>query len=384
MRRALLTIFLFLGCTNPQLRSERAQRAERANGPITVGVVWPKHGDFWKGVELAKAELKIGIVGRPLKLLRKTTSGGLKNAKTIAQDLSDDLDVVAVIGHPDPEAARAASILYEYTDTLMLAPNSSLRLTRAGFSRIFRTLPDDEVFAEALAEHAHTRELSRMLVVYTNTPYGRSVANAFESRAEALRLRVLGRIAYDSGALAFERSLRALDSDQVGAVLLAVAPDKVPRLLKRLRANGVRAPALAPIALDDRALVSLGPDEDLTVASVYHPSLGTSKRFTAAFEAEHGVAPDTWAAQGYEAMTMLAQAIQRAESTVPGEVAKALRAEDGFALPRGAVRFDSLGRLVAPRIVFKRLQKGRWRLIGGSAATAPSAPQREPRVKGKR
>lgn len=54
------------------------------------------------------------------------------------------------------------------------------------------------------------------------------------------------------------------------------------------------------------------------IASVFHPDLDTPevREFVAAYRAARGEAPDTWAAQGYDALMLLAHAIHYSRNPV--------------------------------------------------------------------
>jgi branched-chain amino acid transport system substrate-binding protein len=282
---------------------------------VEIGVVWPEKGDlFWEGIGLAEAEMVPNV-----ELKKLFDPGTLQDAKMQAQELSDDRDVIAVIGHRDAEAARVVSVLYEYTDVVMIAPAStSPQLTRDGFQRIFRMLPSDDQIGAALAEHASSAGWHQLLVIYSNDAYGRAIANAFESRGETLGLRITERVAFDPGG---EPAMSSVDKSRIDAVLLAGHTEAKLDLGK---------PVISPSAFE--------------LASV-------SEAFTSSFTSKYGHAPDRWAVQGYVALKLVSDAIDRAKSRDPDRVSKILRGEE-WQTAIGPLRFRANGAAVGPKMDF--------------------------------
>ena len=247
------------------------------------------------------------------------------------------------------------SVSYEYSGVLMMAAGSSNRqLTRAGFERIFRLMPTDEELALRLADHASARGLSPVLIVYANDVHGRAVANAFESRAEAVGVKIADRLAFDSGALRpLERSLEEAKLIAPKAVLLVERMPAAKDIIVLLRRSGIDAPVLATDDLDDKAVLSL--KEDIVVATPLGGGDPSDVDVATAFQAKYGRAPDTWAAQGYLGVKLVTDAMARAHSAVPADVAAELR-------KAGLVKFSARGEPIERALAVKRVVDDRWSL----------------------
>ena len=287
MNDAIKSTLLLLAVSGCQRLSDPAEvRNGLTHDPdqIVVGVVWPAaegSGDhFWEGLDLAEAKLASGVLGKKLVLRRFDDFDQAAKAKSVAQEIAEDLEVSAVIGHRSTEAAMVSSVIYEYGNVVMLAPgSSSRRLTRNGFERVFRTLPSEEELGAALADYAESRDLREIMVVYENSPYGRATANAFEARAEVKRLVIGERIAYDRDNLqSLERSLRALRGRKTptATLLAGVLPDAKP-VLAAIRAEGFRGPVLTANGMDSISVLDDPLAAGLVIATVFHPDVARAE-----------------------------------------------------------------------------------------------------------
>ncbi len=378
-----LTLFaLSTGCERLMSPAEiRASRA-RAEGPVTIGLTWPSTvsqgfdpgASFWAGAELASRELR-GEAGlpRPIEVVLEKEDGTLQRSKEIAQRFAEDLDLVAMVGHRDAEVARMASVVYEDAGLVMMATGSSNRgLDRAGFERVFRLMPTDEELAARLAELAQAERLSPVLIVYANDPHGRAVANAFESRAEALGVKISERVSFESGA--YRALAQALEESKAGGPRAVVLAERLPAaadVLELIRTAGLTVPVLATDDLDSPGVPALPAAQGVVVATPFTAATEGARdaAFVTAYTTKYGRAPDTWAHQGYLGVRLIAEAMIAAGSAEPAAISRALRSAEATSKTR--VRFGARGEPLGRVLSVKRVQ-GR-EFVSGGAAMAPSA-----------
>ena len=378
------------GCGPTDPARVRAERAAQADGDLVVGVAWPWEtrtvGHYAEGLEMAVEELNAagGVLGRPVRLVRADDGESVDGGRLVAQRLADDPDVVAVIGHLNSHVSIPAADIYERGGLLMVSPASTApELTRRGYSRVFRIVHDDEDVGREMVDLAADRGWRSVYVVYVRTAYGEGLASAFETAAIDRRVDVVGRAAYGadgSGLEALVEDVRqARDAQGLDAVFLAGVPPEAGAAIAALRAGGVGAPVFGGDALDTVELLESagGAAEGVYVASVFHPDdpRPETQAFREAFEARFGEAPDSWAARGYEAVRVLAEAMERAGSAVPDDVAAALRAGDVHGVA-GPYAFDDKGDVVGKRLVTAVVRGGRFEYLetGDVAAGPPAAP----------
>jgi branched-chain amino acid transport system substrate-binding protein len=213
--------------------------------------------------------------------------------------------------------------------------------------------------------------LKQILIAYENDLYGHAIANAFEARAEDNKISIVERIGFDRGATrTFAYNVKSTHGSKVDGVLLAGKLPEAADVIAALRKESISAPILGADGLDSTALLELADAGDVAVASVYHADLESeeSSKFAKAYRNGHSAEPDTWAAQGYDALLWVANAMESAKTTSPKAVARALRAPDGWRGATGTIRFGSRGEVVARPVIFKRVRQAKFDLV---KATAP-------------
>ena len=377
---ALLALALFTSACGPtDPATLRAERAAQAEGDLVIGVAWPWEartvGLYAEGLDMAVEEVNAdgGVVGRPLRLVRGDDGESVDGGRLVAQRFADDPDVVAVIGHLNSHVTIPAADIYERGGLLMLTPASTApELTRRGHRHVFRSVHDDEDVGRQMVDLAADNGWRRVFVVYVRTAYGEGLATAFEGAATDSRVDVVGRAAYGSDGSGLDALVddirQTRDARGVDAVFLAGVPPEAGSVIAALRRGGVGAPIFGGDALDTVELVESagGTAEGVYVASVFHPDdpRPESQAFRQAFEARYGTAPDSWAARGYEAVRVLAQAMEAAGSAAPGAVAAALRDGGQVSGITGPFGFDDKGDVVGKRLVTAVIRDGAFQYHG--------------------
>lgn len=385
----LLALLFLSACGPSDPATVRAERAAHTEGDLVIGVAWPwaerTAGLYAEGLEMAVDEVNAagGVRGRPLRLVKEDDGESVDGGRLVAQRFADDPDVVAVIGHLNSHVTIPAADIYERGELLMLTPASTApELTRRGHRYVFRSVHDDEDVGRQMVDLAAEQGWRRVYVIYVRTAYGEGLATAFEGAAVDHRVDVVGREAYGadgSGLDAIVDDVRQTRGARgVDAVFLAGVPPEAGEVIAALRRGGVGAPIFGGDALDTVELVESagGAAEGVYVASEFHPDdpRPESQAFRQAFEARYGQPPDSWAARGYEAVRVLAQAMEAAGTAAPGAVADALRS-DALTGITGPFRFDEKGDVVGKRLVTAVIRGGQFVYHGtGVLAARPPAP----------
>lgn len=364
------------------ITAERERHARTPGESIIIAAAWPwsvrEDGLYWQGLQLAADEINGngGILGRRIKLKREDDKESVNEGRLVAQRLANDPEIVAVIGHLNSHVSIPAAPIYEASGLLMINPGStSPELTRRGHRLIFRSVNSDEDIAYDLAAFAQKQGYHRIVIGYVRNAYGLGLANAFEQYAQSLGLAITDRQSYDPAASSHSASYQRLvdqwlDLDFDALFLAGMAP-QAGYLVKQVRKSGLTAPIIGGDALDTPELIdAAGPaSEGMVVATIFHaddpgPEV---QRFVQSFTAAYGRPPDSWAARGYEALRMLADAMTRAGSTVPREVAKQLRFSDDSYSLSGPVGFNDQGDIVGRDVVRTVVRNGRFAYLDAIA-----------------
>ena len=353
----ILSVVFLSSCSDPSDPAlKRSQTADADHGAIVVGAVAPWSSIdtmLWEGIDLATSQInaKGGLLHRKIRLIKKDDHGSATDGVRIAQQLAENQNLVAVIGHYQSFVTIPASVIYQYYGIMLLSTIiTDPGLTQQGFGLIFRTVPADAAFGRKLAEFCRRKGYQNILVYHDRTAYGRDLANAFEIATEAQGISVIDRETFDSYTRGkqFLRKLRdwqrRYDFD---AVLLAGDSTQSALFIKTARENGFDKPILGSIAFDKPYLWKrLGQDADKLYFATPFNRNSRDKRvqaFMAAFRKKYHKAPDAFAIEGYDTVRTLAYAIEHAKSTAPLKMARALRAAPAIHGLTGTFCFYSSG-----------------------------------------
>ncbi len=365
---------MLLAACNENLAAERAEKALNAgaNDPIYIGLGWPIGVDrdlLPEAVEMAVEEINQSgglLDGRQIEIVPKDDHDSAREGRLIAQSFAEDTNVVAVIGHFWSYISVPASALYEFNGILMLTPAStSPELTSRGFEHVFRSITNDNEVGRQMAVYADDEGFERMVILYVNDSYGRALSNAFENEADKLGITIVDRRSYRGSERSFRGILDDWETSSFDAILV-IGGAEAATFIRLARESGISAPILAGDGLDTDELWAVAGDaaNGVIVVTHFHPDNPyTEQDFIQRFEERYGTAPDTWAAQGYDAVYLLANAIENAGSTMPDEMAAALRNTHDWEGVTGPHTFDENGDTIGKPVVLKVMRDGQFEFL---------------------
>jgi branched-chain amino acid transport system substrate-binding protein len=352
------------GATTP---TPTASAMAPAVSPITVriGHVGPTTGaiahlgrDNERGAALAVEDLNAsGLVigGQQVRFELVTQDDGADPAKGVqAAERMVEMRVSAVVGHLNSGTSIPAAAVYARAGLAQISPSATNpRLTRLGYSTAFRLITDDAKLGDAFGRWAVQSQGSRRLVLVDDrTAYGAGIADTFDAGAKAAGGQVLGRFFTNARAVEFDEIVRAVANLRPDAVFFGGMDSGAGPLIRQLRAAGVNVRVYGGDGICSSELPKLAGGTLQMGQVICAEAGGVSSAFSAgmqAFEARFrtrfGENVQIYAPYTYDAVRVIAQAMQRAGSTAPDAILRALPSTnvDGIT---GRLRFDSRGDLV--------------------------------------
>ena len=370
---------LIVSCAPSRAQDRRSAYAEHKSGPVQIALVWPfslRDDLIAEGVELAVDEIngRGGVLGRPLELVMEDDGAEVEKALLLAETFAEDPRITAVIGHGDSSVSLSVALVYEISNLILFCPAStSPELTEKGYAYVFRNVPTDELIGRRAADLCSEKGLSSLAILHSDDHYGIALANAFEKRMNELELRVADRRSFRDGKPAeVEYILDRLAIHDVDGFLFAGPVDAGAVFLESARDRGFTQPVIGGDRLDSPRLLEMAPrrTNSLFIITAYNPhsSRAESVDFHKAFLKTYNRAPDAWAALGYDAVKVLARAMEQAGSTDPVKVAPALHGMKGYMGVTGAHSFDEQGDVPEKTVVVKSLENGVFRYLDFESA----------------
>lgn len=357
-----VSFLLFTGCAQIEEKKE-----------IVIGIAWPfKALDslFNEGIDLAAQEINSsgGINGRKLRLLKEDDGSKLEEGMVIAQSFAENKDIQAVIGHDNSYISIPASTIYDQAGLVMLSPASTApELTKNGYKRIFRDIPNDDEIARQLAIYLAEQGYQRMVIYYSEDSYGRGLANSFEDHARSQGIAIVDRFSYYTSQEDLRRLQVRWQAYGMDGIFIARTLDEGGQFIFDAGQAGIDVPFIAGNALDSPLLAEIGGKaaEGTIIGSVFNPDLDRPevKRFVTDFSEEYKEMPSAYAALGYDAVKMLAAAIEKSDVQNRSTVAKELVNLGRWPGVSGIHEFDEKGDDMGDLVVLKKLQDGKFEYL---------------------
>ena len=305
-----------------------------------------------RGMDLGLDEVNSagGIKGTPLTILHRDSGSSAEQAARAAVELYDRFDVPLILGAVLSSETLRIAPLAEQRRRLLLSPaSSSPEITRAG-RYIFRVYPSDTLEGAYMAQLAGDElKLRSVRILAIDNAFGRGLAAVFRrsfSGAAEPEIQLYAERGEDHAAVA----ARALAAATEGIYLAGYYSD-MAKILKEIRRLSPDRTVLSTSSFGNpKTLEEAGEAAEGVIfpATVFDPDSEDPavQRFTARYRGRHHADPDLWAAHGYDAVLVAAEAIRRAGGAVPERMAEALRGIRDFRGASGTLSFDAEGDVV--------------------------------------
>jgi ABC-type branched-subunit amino acid transport system substrate-binding protein len=222
--------------------------ARQQGSPFTFAVVVPVKNiesvaqEILRGVAFAQNRFNAngGFNGHLLEIVIANDADDIEQAKKVAQQLVNDKDVLAVIGHYTSQVTGQA--LYKYQDAkeelAIISPTSSSSLLQSNI--FFRTTVSNAKYGQQLAEYTRKNlNLEKVVVFYNrDSLFSNNLREEFTNKFEKLDGQVVSIIDLTEQKLNVDQKLNeSVSKYQAQAVLLFPEPRYNPMALEIAKAK---------------------------------------------------------------------------------------------------------------------------------------------------
>lgn len=342
---------------------------------IRVAVAGPFTGNAAAFGEMIKsgAQLKAkeindagGINGMELHLVFGDDVGIEKEAKAVATRFATDRRIVAVVGHFNSSCSLAGKPIYRDNGIVELSPGSTNVDVCKGSDWTFRNLYRDDFQGQFIAKYIKNvlTEYDSVGVLFDNDDYGRGLKDAFAAESKKIELNIVASEAYDRDNTDFTAQITKVNGQNPNIIFISGLYGQAALIVKQARKLGITSVFFGADGVDSPDfLINAGAAANgtfLTTPFFFGSGGEKATKVAEAFEAEFNVPPDTWAALTYDAMGMIAEAIEKTYSK------KATLAEN-----REAIR-DHLASLDTPEEGYKGITGLTYFDINGDTVNKPA------------
>ncbi len=329
------------------------------------------------GAMLAAKEINEagGVLGRPLLLVVRDSQTEPDTTAQIAKQLIEEDGVVAAVGFTDSDSAMAfGPVLQEAGLPFITAGATSPKLPDQIGEMMFMACFGDNTQAAVSAEYSYENFGDQAyLLINEGAEFTRLLAGYFKARFEELGGTVVLEDSYELDTTDFTPQITKLSalSEQPDFYFISALPQDIGPVVRQLRDAGIDGPVVSGDGADTPLLVEVAQEAADNVYFTTHALMdaenGTDavKAFMEAYEEEYGHPPENaFAALGYDAVKLLADAIERAESTEAEAIRAALLETEDFPAVTGLITFSEESRVPQKAVTVIAVEDLKFTLAG--------------------
>ncbi|WP_418060746.1 branched-chain amino acid ABC transporter substrate-binding protein [Pimelobacter simplex] len=341
------------------------------DGTYLIGYMAPLTGSE---VEPASAVLNAA----KLRLKEMGTSASVKFKLEVVDDACDaktaanaanklvSMGADAVIAGWCSDPAQVAEPIFDRAGIpFVLAAPTSSKLVNAGFDNVVQSVGNASNEGDSIVYAVNEMlDIERLAVVDDQSGFSTDLADAARDALDAAGTPAATSESVPATTSDFSALLDTLSKDKVDGVLWTGYYAQGASLLKQARTRGFDGEFLFGDSNVTPAFIEAAPDVSDGVLAVSPPSteiFKTAEGFTSAYQDEYGEAPSGASVLGYDAVTVLIDAVNAASDRSPKAVIAALRATDTTGAT-GPIAFDDKGARKVAVFPIVRVVDGQWKL----------------------
>jgi branched-chain amino acid transport system substrate-binding protein len=358
-----------------------SDKQEPTKGDVIVYVAAPLSGFQANGGQTV-------VGGARLKAEEINQEGGLLGYRVVVRGIDDESDdevaaavaadvaaavnsgekVLGVIGHLNSGQTSVGMSVYQDLPIVVVTPTASeMSLTQSGFRNFFRVNAHNAAQAKIAADYlVNTLGVKRVAVLHNDDPYGIDLGQrtADELRTLGAEVVLIRQVLVEQDQ--YEVEVNALREAGAEGVFYAGYEVECPFFRIDLRKAGLDN--LPFLASDGCFLSATIDDSDGAAEGMYvigfapEPAAVAGEDWIRAYQDVEYRNPDTYSVNGYAAMEVLAQGVEKAGSFNGPAVADAIR-HLGFESLIGKINYDDNGDLEDQRLFIFRVTEGEFNQV---------------------
>jgi branched-chain amino acid transport system substrate-binding protein len=342
--------------------------APEAEGDILIGEVGSLSGaeatfgdSTHKGIELALKQInaKGGVKGRKLAVKVLDDQGRPEEAATAMTRLITGDKVVLVLGEVASTRSIAMAAVAENHKVPMISHASTNPKVTEGNSFVFRVCFIDPFQGYVMAKFAReTLKINKVAILKdVRNDYSIGLAQAFVARFKAMGGTIAKEESYSAGDKDFKAQLASIRAAAPEAIYVPGYYGDVGLVARQAKRMELTVPLLGGDGWSSEKLYEIGAEAiEGSYYSNHYSTQDPSPRiqeFVAEFRSAYNAEPDCFAALGYDAMRVAANAIARAKTLSGPDLRDAVAATKDFDGVTGSITLDAKHNATKPAVVLK-------------------------------
>lgn len=337
-----------------------AKKGGQRDGIITIGAVLPMSGDFAPYAEGARnaAIMAIEDAGMrdKVKFIVEDDKGCTPVGGVSATQKLITIDKVDAIYGPMCSSEALAMIPVTEPARIPMVIGAATSKTLSGSGKyVFRTIASDEVGAYAVAKYTYGNGSRKAAFVFDNSQDAliQGKNDAKESFTKAGGETVV-EDSFGAKDMDFKTQLVKIKSSGADVVFVGATYKQMALMVKQARAMKIETKFVSvneSVDVKDFFVIGGKDVEGVIAPAMVKPNTEASKTFAERYKARFGVDATIYAAEGYDAMTLLLKAIN--EEGISGDQIKAglIKVGNNYPGASGIITFNEKGDVTKPAIV---------------------------------
>lgn len=300
-----------------------------------------------------------GLLGKQVRVMVEDDQGKPEEAQTVVTKLITKDQVIAVLGEVASSRTMAAAPVAQQNGIPLISPSSTNpKVTQTG-DYIFRVCFIDPFQGLVMAKFAtNTLKVKNVAVLRDiKNDYSVGLAGVFIENFKSMGGNVVANESYSEGDTDFSAQLTSIKARNPQAVFLPGYYTEVGLVVRQAKKLGLTVPFMGGDGWDSPRLIEIGGDAlngsyYSNHFSVSDPSPAIQK-FVSDYKARYGETPDALAGLGFDAASILFDAIKRANSTDGAKIRDAIAQTKDFPGVTGKITLDKDRNAVKPAVVLQ-------------------------------
>jgi branched-chain amino acid transport system substrate-binding protein len=290
------------------------------------------------GVQMAVEEINAagGVLGKKIELTVEDNQTKQGETTTITRKLISQDHVVAIIGEvASSKTLEAAPIAQTAKIPLLATAATNPKVTQTG-DYVFRVCFTDDFQAVVIARFVLEKLKQKNIAFMTDVKqdYSVGLTNIAKDYLTKNGGNIVKEQSYSSGDKDFRAQLTDLKSANPDVIIITGYYPEASLIAKQARQFGIKATLVGGDGWDGSSLIPVGGKA--IEGAFFSNHFSTEDKsplvqdFVKKYKEKYNVVPDAFAALGYDATKLLADAIKRAGSTDSDKLRAAIQDTEGF------------------------------------------------------
>ncbi len=336
---------------------------------VTIAFVGPMTGDNAEYGQSMKAAVQIavdewnekgGVLGKQIKLVDYDDANTSEQASSVAQKITGDSSICAVIGHFSSGVAMTASEVYQEQGIPYISGSAAhVDLTGIG-DYIFRNNSVYETDANAMIQIVDYMGFKKIGILNPNTDAGVSVTNEIETMMEEYGDKIDAELVlaelYEDGTVDFSATISKFQEAGVEAIYSSGAYAQTAPFIQQYREKDQNVQFIMSASCFSQEFLDLAGDDAegvvLATSFFYESDDENVQAFSEKFKEAYGSEPSTFCGQVYDAAYAIFYAIEAGESADRESIKDNLFNTD-FQGVTGKITFNEEGNCPKQQVLLK-------------------------------